>query len=544
MVSLLMWPQPQTKKADLFLLLAKVRDFTIHPFPFRSLMIFYCNTLGLLVTARQKNTLLPSPLLDIEYRRKNLREELTRVEEWKKSELEFVDKWVVDSSIKNGLTPEQEQQLRKEQLDMVNMKAHHKRASAYSVWGNDFFRGDSHISPLGGALAVYGLTIDDVAVASFHGTGTVANDLNESQLLQKQLEHLGRTPGNCILSIFQKYLTGHPKGAAAGWMLNGILQSMMTGIVPGNRNADNIDKELESCDLIMFSNRSIHTYGYKAALFKSFGFGQVGGEILVIHPDYVLAQLSNGELDAYAQLRKKRQDLAYRHWHNSLTQKRPFMMIKDAPPYSLAEEQKVYLNPDARATFDVQSNTWKFPQTSKKPQSDSSDASSSSHGSFKPSPRNAKSSARRNLEVTLREMGQGMRAPSDRGIGVDSQLISEIDVAISNSEAFLIRNFTGEEIKYCREASDPASSFAGKWAAKEAVVKAISDCDDKESSRDLWEGGAAPLKDIEILKAPSGAPKVVLHGHAKNVASVLGISSIKVTISHSGEYAIAQAIAK
>lgn len=39
---------------------------------------------------------------------------------------------------------------------------------------------------------------------SFHGTGTQANDFNESEVLQKQLEHLGRTRGNAIMAVFQK----------------------------------------------------------------------------------------------------------------------------------------------------------------------------------------------------------------------------------------------------------------------------------------------------------------------------------------------------
>lgn len=78
-------------------------------------------------------------------------------------------------------------------------------------------------------------------------------------------------------------------------MLNGVLQSMMTNIVPGsptvqlllvsfsqkgNRNADNIDAKLRSFDRIVYLNRSLETYGFRAALLKSFGFGQVGGEVL------------------------------------------------------------------------------------------------------------------------------------------------------------------------------------------------------------------------------------------------------------------------
>ena len=56
-----------------------------------------------------------------------------------------------------------------------------KVKAAYSVWGNDFYVNDPHIAPLRGALAVYGLKIDDLDIASFHGTGTKANDLNESK---------------------------------------------------------------------------------------------------------------------------------------------------------------------------------------------------------------------------------------------------------------------------------------------------------------------------------------------------------------------------
>lgn len=74
-------------------------------------------------------------------------------------------------------------------------------------------------------------------------------------------------------------------------MLNGLCQSLNTGIVPGNRNADNIDPALRKFEHIVFNSKSIHTPELKAGLLKSFGFGQAGAEILVVHPDYVLASL-------------------------------------------------------------------------------------------------------------------------------------------------------------------------------------------------------------------------------------------------------------
>ncbi|CAK4834894.1 unnamed protein product [Aphanomyces euteiches] len=50
--------------------------------------------------------------------------------------------------------------------------------------------------------------------------GTNANDKNESELTQRQLEHLGRSAGDPVVVVCQKYLTGHPKDGAAAWMMN------------------------------------------------------------------------------------------------------------------------------------------------------------------------------------------------------------------------------------------------------------------------------------------------------------------------------------
>lgn len=539
------------------------------------------------------------------------------------------------------------EQYHKQLVEHVEFEVARRKRIAYATWGNEFYRANPSIAPLRGALAVYGLTIDDIAVASFHGTGTKGNDINESQVVQRQLEHLGRTKGNVILSIFQKYLTGHPKGAAAAWMMNGLIQSMLTGIVPGNRNADNIDPKLKDCGHIVFLNRSLHTYGYKAGLLKSFGFGQVGGEVLVIHPNFVLGQLDDAELKVYAEKRAARQHSAYRHWQNAITSKAKFVTVKDSPPYLPEDESKVYLDPLARARFDAKSKSWAFPTTSRRGgrasgaisgsasgasgarpgdadsngnagKSDvtragaavsggrsgsasygtssskatsmgsrgaqtgvaganasyqgagsnrrganagnsyatlaspstafgASGASSSSTGPSGASTglkRNISANALNHMEVMMREMGEGLRTPIDRGIGVDAQSIDEIDACVTNTD-FVARNFTVAEIAYCRASPDPSSSFAGRWAAKEAVIKAISSCDsDNLTARSLWQGAGAPLKDIEIVPSGSGAPAVNLSGHASDVAGLLSISTIKVAISHSGDYAIAQAIAR
>mmetsp|Transcript_15133 Transcript_15133/g.16835 ORF Transcript_15133/g.16835 Transcript_15133/m.16835 type:complete len:206 (+) Transcript_15133:2-619(+) len=204
---------------------------------------------------------------------------------------------------------------------------------------------------------------------------------------------------------------------------------------------------------------------------------------------------------------------------------------------------RVYLDPLARASYSKAHQTYTF-------------------GNVKSSPRKRKSapeplktlpvsrtlsktqshSSLVHLEVMLREMGETQRSAFDQGIGVDAQSVSEIEARLTSSAEFTTRNFTPSEIKYCQLSADTTTSFAGRWAAKEAVVKAMSSCDEKAKS--MWLGGGAPLIDIEILPGASGAPVVHLHGHAKAVAQALNVTKVKVSISHSGEYAVAQASAR
>jgi phosphopantetheine--protein transferase-like protein len=140
------------------------------------------------------------------------------------------------------------------------------------------------------------------------------------------------------------------------------------------------------------------------------------------------------------------------------------------------------------------------------------------------------------VEAAVRRQAEGLREPTDKGIGVDSAFISGMRSSLSN-EDFLQRNFTEQEISYCRAKPDPIASFAGRWAAKEAVIKAISNA--APYRENLWQGAAAPLKDIEIIPSPSGAPQVVLHDHADKVAQSLGVTIINVSITHDGDTATA-----
>ena len=92
-------------------------------------------------------------------------------------------------------------------------------------------------------------------------------------------------------------------------------------------------------------------------------------------------------------------------------------------------------------------------------------------------------------------------------------------------ERFLLRIFTQEEIDYCRKR---APNLAGRFAVKEATMKALG-----TGVRGVgW-------KDIEVIRHPSGAPSIKLHGRAEMRAERLGVQEISVSISHSREYAVA-----
>ncbi|KAJ3029814.1 UNVERIFIED_CONTAM: 3-oxoacyl-[acyl-carrier-protein] synthase [Siphonaria sp. JEL0065] len=471
---------------------------------------------GILTSAREHHGKFASPLLNFEYRAKQLKRDREHVKSWVAKEYEALADEVEELK-KNGETDLDE--FVKHRTDFIEREGVRKEKAALNTWSHDWWKKDTSISPLKGALATFGLTVDDIGVASFHGTGTKANDYNESSALNQQMEHLGRSKGNVLPSVFQKYLTGHPKGAAAAWMLNGVLQVLETGIIPGNRNLDNTEDRLAKFKHIIYTSRTIQTDGVKAGILKSFGFGQAGGEVLVLHPDYVFAALEANDYASYRVRRESRQTASYRYYHEALTGVAPFVRVKNAAPYTDAQQSSVYLNPMARANRDS-NGTWSFNDKGIK------------NDSLRTSPAE--------IEVTQALVAAAAQvAPAGQGVGVDVQLISEVN---ADNTVFIERNFTAAEIAYCSVSSSPQSSFAGRWAAKEAVIKAVSSL---STGAPVWtKGSAAPLAEIEVLREEGKAPTVVFHGDAKATVGKAGVKNVKITISHSGSYAIAMAIAE
>ena len=93
------------------------------------------------------------------------------------------------------------------------------------------------------------------------------------------------------------------------------------------------------------------------------------------------------------------------------------------------------------------------------------------------------------------------------------------------------RVFTAEEIAYCDGKARPAESYAGRFAAREAVIKALGGYRGKR-----WQ-------DISVARHPSGAPVIALAGRAKERADALGISKVMITFTHEKTNAVAFAVA-
>lgn len=117
------------------------------------------------------------------------------------------------------------------------------------------------------------------------------------------------------------------------------------------------------------------------------------------------------------------------------------------------------------------------------------------------------------------------------GVGCDIIEIERIARAIK-SESFIRRVFTAEEAAYCqRRGQQAAASFAARFAAKEAVLKALG--------TGLREGS---LQEIAVDNDGLGKPLVQLSGNFAMLAKQLGVKNIQISLSHSRELATAYVI--
>jgi holo-[acyl-carrier protein] synthase len=118
------------------------------------------------------------------------------------------------------------------------------------------------------------------------------------------------------------------------------------------------------------------------------------------------------------------------------------------------------------------------------------------------------------------------------GIGVDLCEVDRMRTALARTPGLRARVFTDDEQAYCDRRKDPTERYAARFAAKEAVMKAMG-----------VGVGACKWREIEVAKARSGAPSVRLHGGAQRLADERGIGGWRLTMTHTHRVAEAIAVA-
>lgn len=118
-------------------------------------------------------------------------------------------------------------------------------------------------------------------------------------------------------------------------------------------------------------------------------------------------------------------------------------------------------------------------------------------------------------------------------IGVDMLEIARMEKTLARRPSFAARVFTQAERTYCERTARPAQHYAARFAAREAVLKALG----TGFSRGIG------LADVSVVNNEAGRPEVVLSGRAAEVAQEQGIREVALSISYTHDVAVASAVA-
>jgi holo-[acyl-carrier protein] synthase len=124
-------------------------------------------------------------------------------------------------------------------------------------------------------------------------------------------------------------------------------------------------------------------------------------------------------------------------------------------------------------------------------------------------------------------------SPMIVGTGIDIAEVDRIAASIARfGRRFTERIFTPDEIHYCESKANKAERYAGRFAAKEAAMKAIGTG---------WSRGVS-WQDVEVTRVPGGRPTVTFHSKAAEFFHRLGAVRAHLSITHTKEHAMAQVI--
>ena len=119
------------------------------------------------------------------------------------------------------------------------------------------------------------------------------------------------------------------------------------------------------------------------------------------------------------------------------------------------------------------------------------------------------------------------------GLGIDIAEVGRVKAAIERyGETFLRRVYTANERQYCERFKNKYERYAGRFAAKEAAMKALGTG---------WSRGVRWV-DVEVVREKGGRPTIKLAGEAGKVAERMGVKNIALSITHTADQAFAQVI--
>lgn len=119
------------------------------------------------------------------------------------------------------------------------------------------------------------------------------------------------------------------------------------------------------------------------------------------------------------------------------------------------------------------------------------------------------------------------------GLGIDVVEIARMEALLARSEAFAPRVFSEEERAYCESKAKPAAHYATRFAAKEAVVKALG----------TGFAKGIDVRDVEVVRNQAGKPSAKLTGRAAEVAEELGVRELSISLTYTHLEAVACAMA-
>ncbi len=118
------------------------------------------------------------------------------------------------------------------------------------------------------------------------------------------------------------------------------------------------------------------------------------------------------------------------------------------------------------------------------------------------------------------------------GIGVDIVEIGRMESILKRTPSFALRVFTDEERAYCESSNRPAAHYACRFAAREAVLKALG----------TGFSSGVGRRDVSVSRDSSGKPIAVLSGRALEIAHDLGVIEVALSLSFTNDVAVANAM--